>query len=360
MRPLSSFLFRMLLLGLSLGVAGGCKNSGTGPSPRQKPVAFVSVISPEYRDFPLIIKTPGMVLPFEEADLFSWVTGFVGTVSVDIGSQVRQGDILATIHVPDLSNRFLKSLASFQLKIVILKRYEETIQESPDIVSQGEVDQARALYLESLASLHQLTKVLQLTVIRAPFPGTITRRYINTGDLTRAAGSGSQQSKPLFRIENIAKVRVSVDLPQRFVNIIHAGAPATIQLVEPHVNVPGFISLISGSLNRISKTMPVQAIFENPSRVLKPGMFVSVGVLLKTLTHVLTIPDQAIVAEDKRSVVYVLTPENRIAIRPVTLGEDDGVDVEILAGLSPVDRVVVKGKHEVMAGDLVAPRPHTP
>ncbi len=320
----------------------------------------VSVISPDFRDVPLTIKTPGMVLPYHEADLFSWVTGFIGSVPVDIGSQVHEGDILATIHVPDLSNRFLKALAGFQLKLVVLKRYQQTIQESPDIVSEGEVDQAKALYLESLANLHQLGKILQLTVIRAPFAGTITRRYINEGDLTRAAGTGSQHSKPLFRIENTDKVRVAVDLPQRYVNIIHVGAPATIQLVEPHVTVPGSIALISGSLNRISKTMPVQAIFFNPRHILKPGMFVSVGMLLETLHHVMTIPDQSILLKEQLSQVYVLTQNNTIAIRPVRLGEDDGVNVQVLSGLSTTDRVVVKGKHEVMAGDTVIPTAFVP
>jgi len=313
-----------------------------------------------FRHFPLTIKTPGMVLPFQEADIFSWVTGFVGNVPVDIGSQVHEGEILATIHVPDLSNRFLKALAGFQLKLVVLKRYEQTILESPDIVSEGEVDQAKAQYLESLANLHQLGKILQLTVIRAPFSGIITRRYINTGDLTRAAGSGSQHPKPLFRIENTDRVRVSVDLPQRYVNIIRLGAPSTIQLVAPRVAIPGTISLISGSLNRVSKTMPVQAIFLNPTHILKPGMFVSVGVLLATLPHVLTIPDQAILLREKHPEVYVITPEHTIAIKPVALGEDDGVNVQILSGLSTADRVVVKGKHEVMAGDPVTPRVYVP
>ena len=355
-RPFRALLILFLLVFLLVG----CRNSEKSLRGKVRSSQAVSVAIPVFRDFPIYIKTPGMVLPFEEADLFSWVTGFVGDVPVDIGSKVRQGDILATIHVPDLSNRFLKALASFQLKFVVLKRYQRSILESPDVVSQGEVDQAKALYLESLAELHQLAKVLQLTVIRAPFAGTITRRFINTGDLTRAAGSGGQHSTPLFRIENTDLVRVSVDLPQPYVNMIRIGAPATIQLIEPHVTLTGKISLISGSLNRISKTMPIQAIFDNPTHILKPGMFVSVGMLLRILPHVLTIPDRAIVSQDKRPVVYVVSSNNRIMIRPVTLGEDDGVSVQIVAGLTPADRVVTRGKHEVMAGDEVLPRMENP
>lgn len=356
LRPVQSVLL-LLLLGMILG---GCRDSGKSSRGPIRSLQEVSVTTPVFQDFPIYIKTPGMVLPFEEADLFSWVTGFVGEVPVDIGSKVRKGDILATIHVPDLSNRFLKALASFQLKLVVMKRYQRSILETPDVVSQGEVDQAKALYLESLAELHQLGKVLQLTVIRAPFKGTITRRFINTGDLTRAAGTGGQHSTPLFRIENTDLVRVAVDLPQPYVNMIRPGVPATIQLVEPHVTMTGTISLISGSLNRISKTMPIQAVFDNPAHILKPGMFVSVGMLLRTLPHVLTIPDRAIVSQDKHPVVYVVSSENRILIRPVTLGEDDGVRVQVMAGLSPTDRVVTRGKHEVMAGDEVLARMELP
>ena len=345
---------------LSFVLLASCHDSGSSSRSHAPMHQEVAVVAPEFRDFPIKIKTPGMVLPFEEADLFSWVTGFVGDVPVDIGSKVRKGEILATIHVPDLSNRFLKALASFQLKLVVLKRYQRSILESPDVVSQGEVDQAKALYLESLADLHQLGKVLQLTVIRAPFTGTITRRFINSGDLTRAAGSGGQHSKPLFRLENTDLVRVSVDLPQQYVNMISAGVPATITLVEPPITLTGKISLISGSLNRVSKTMPIQAVFDNPAHTLKPGMFVSVGMLLKVLPHVLTIPDRAIVSQDKHPVVYVVTGKNRIMIRPVTLGEDDGVHVQILSGLSTTDRVVTRGKHEVMAGDEVISRAENP
>ncbi len=350
-----------LLLLLCLAVfLGGCRHNSKRAKGLAQPLQEVAVTRPAFRDFPIFIKTPGMVLPFEEADLYSWVTGYVQTVPVDIGSQVREGETLATIRVPDLSNQFLKALAKFQLKLVVLKRYERSIVESPDVVSQGEVDQAKALYLESLADLHQLGKILQQTLIRAPFSGTITRRFINTGDLTRAAGSVGQHSKPLFRIENTDRVRVSIDLPQQYVNILGKGAPASIRLTDPPVSLSGTISLISGSLNRISKTMPVQAVFSNSTHVLKPGMFVSVGMLLKTLRHVLTIPDQAIVTQEQHPVVYVLTPNDQIAIRPVVLGEDDGVDVQVLAGLTPEDRVVIKGKHQVMAGDKVRPRDVSP
>lgn len=348
MRRFSALLFLLLWL------VAGCDNGARKRALALKSLAQVAVVSPTTRDFPLTIKTPGMVLPLQEADLYSWVTGFVGGVPVDIGSRVREGEILATIHVPDLSNRFLKALAHFQLKLVVLDRYRKTILESPDIVSQGEVDQAKAQYLESLAELHQVGKILQLTVIRAPFSGTITRRYINTGDLAREAGGGNGRSTPLFRIESTDRVRVSVDLPQRYANIIHPGAPASIRLIDPPVSLAGKISLVSGSLNRISKTMPVQAIFDNPLHILKPGMFLSVGILLVTLHHVMTIPDQAIVTREGKPEVYLVSPDKTISIRRIVLGIDDGISAEVLSGLLPSDRIVVKGKHEIMPGDRVA------
>ena len=335
---------------------GGCQKHHDNSVTRTKELAGVSVSvgvrHPLFRDLPIIVRLPGTILPFQTAAINAQVTGYLKSVRVDIGDRVREGDILADISVPELSNHFIKALADFQYHLILLDRYRKTLRSSPDLISAEEVDLARNKYLVSLAELRKLVSELQFSVIRAPFDGIITRRYIDPGALVGPRRTGSEGPSALFRLDDLHKVRVVMDIPQRFVNDIHKGTKASLlipgQVYQP---VPGEVALISHALNPDSKTMPVQAIFPNPEGLLKPGMFIRINLLVRTLSGALTIPDSALVTRNGLTFVYTIDNKGGVEERRIVTGEDNGIEVEILKGLHPDDTVIVTGKHQVLPGD---------
>ncbi|MHB1606259.1 MAG: efflux RND transporter periplasmic adaptor subunit [Leptospirales bacterium] len=345
---------------LSLLLTGGCHSQKSRKPPLSLPsssTVSVGISRPRIMDLPIRIRLPGTILPYQTADINAQVTGYLKSVRVDLGSHVKKGDILADISVPELQNHFIKVLADFQYHLILLNRYRKTIQSSPDLVSAEEVDLARNKYLVSLGEFRKLVTQLQFSVIRAPFTGVITRRYVDLGALVgplRIRGGGSSA---LFRLDDLKKVRVVIDIPQRFVNQIIPGTPASVSISQdPEQPVSGEVALISHALNPDSKTMPVQAIFPNPSGRLKPGMFIRVELLIATLSHVLTIPDNALITRHGLVFVYVINEEGRVEERRIETGEDNGIRVEVKQGLTPLDTLVVTGKHQILPGD--SPRQH--
>ncbi|EQD70392.1 efflux transporter, RND family, MFP subunit, partial [mine drainage metagenome] len=103
----------------------------------------------------------------------------------------------------------------------------------------------------------------------------------------------------------------------------------------------GKIALVSHALNPDSKTMPVEAIFDNRNERLKPGMFIRVSLLLHTLKNRLTIPDTAIMTRNGLLFIYVLDKNGSVEERRVMPGEDNGVRIEILKGVSLTEEVIV-------------------
>ncbi|EQD28167.1 secretion protein HlyD, partial [mine drainage metagenome] len=132
--------------------------------------------------------------------------------------------ILAQIDIPELRTHFMRALANYQYRLTLLNRFRETLKESPDLISKEEVDQAQNLYLSALANLREDVTQLQFSVIRAPFSGIITRRYLDPGALVGQKGTNA----PLFRLEDISKVRVRIDIPQASVDDVTIGTPARI------------------------------------------------------------------------------------------------------------------------------------
>ncbi len=312
----------------------------------------VTVASPHVTDLPVSIRLPGTVMAYQTAEIHPQVVGYLKSISVDIGSRVRKNAILAQIDIPELKTHFMRALANYQYRLTLLDRFRQTLKESPDLISREEVDQAQNLYLSALATLREDVTQLQFSVIRAPFSGIITRRYVDPGALVGQRGNQKGANLALFRLEDLSRLRVRVDIPQASVNDVSIGTLATITVKDDPLHpIAGKIALVSHSLNPDNKTMPVEAIFDNKDERLKPGMFIRVSLLLHTLKNRLTIPDAAIMTRNGLLFVYVVNLGGQVEERRILPGEDNGIRIEVLKGITLSDRVIVSGKHQVLPGD---------
>ena len=188
----------------------------------------------------------------------------------------------------------------------------------------------------------ELDELIKYATLTAPFKGVVTQRNADPGDLIRNAPTPSRRdSPPLFVIAQLDKVRVCVQVPERDAPWANHGDPATLTFQAlPGQSFPGTVSRVAGCLDESTRTMTVEIDLDNPAHKLLPGMFGQATILLEEHDS-LVLPASAVrYDETGRSYVYVIDPDDRVQVVDVTVGLDDGLVIEITAGLTGTERVV--------------------
>ncbi|MFI5361993.1 MAG: efflux RND transporter periplasmic adaptor subunit [Elusimicrobiota bacterium] len=310
----------------------------------------VGVTRPALRPVDRSISLPGDVEAIEQARLYAHISGYLKKISVDEGDTVKAGELLADIDAPDVVQEYNKAKADATLKEETLKRYRELL--SGKVISQQEFDTLDAEDREARARLDNASANMEYTRIRAPFSGSIARRYAYPGDFISEASRGGEQ-RPIFLMVNESRLRVSVNIPQNETAKVHLGYPVDIGVDSmPGKQFHGTISRIDAVLDETTKTQRVLIDIDNPDLKLRAGMFASVVLHVEHVDAALTIPRQALQGTADQRFVYVVA-DGHARARPVALGTEEQEFVQVLSGLSPSDSVVVTGGQSLVDGAAV-------
>ena len=309
------------------------------------------------------VELPGEFLPWEQTAVHAKITGFVEKVLVDRGSQVREGDLLAQIVVPEMEAqlaeaqarvRMLESqVAEAEARVAAARSTYDKLHaasETPGAIAGNELIQAqRQVEAEesavkaaqaSVAATQASVKAVQETQaylrITAPFAGVITTRYVHPGALVGA------QTGPLFDIEQQSRLRLVVAVPERDAGGIPRGRRVTFRVpAYPNMSFTGVVARLSGEVDPKTRSMPVELDVENPQGRLAPGMFPSVTWTVLSQGSVLLVPPTAVAVTTERTFV------NRIRGGVVEW-------VDVVKGAASGDLVEVRGNLD--SGDIVARR----
>jgi len=379
---------------------------------------------------------PGNITPITEAYIFARAAGFLKRRYVDIGDRVRAGQKLADIDAPDLDQQVSQAQAALaqaqgqlgqaqatlvqltatrDLAAITWERYkvltakgavsrqdgdnQSTYAKTADanVVAQQKTVRASEEYIRaSQATLDRLLTLQRYEQITAPFDGIVTARNVDVGALISASGSSQGPSRSnsagpsdvpsggeIFRVAEIAKLRVLIGVPQTNSPDIRVGQAATVSVQQlPNQNFKGMVTRTSSSLDAQSRTLLTEVEVANPKGVLLPGMYALVSFTTDRAEPPFLVPDAALVVRSSGTVVAVLQPltaaeqENvktegmdsatvarirRVHFQTVTPGRDYGVELEIPAGLTVGQEVVVDPSDSVQEGALVqiaAPKPN--
>src|SRR5439155_12047641 len=201
---------------------------------------------------------PGDVRAFEETKIYARADGYLLKWNSDIGAKVEAGQILAEIDTPELDqelNQSRAALAQVQANLVLARSSAERWQGllKNRAVSEQEVDErmsaltAREADVKAAeAAVLRLEKLTSFKEVRAPFAGTITRRFVDIGALIRAGGNASA----LFELAQTDTLRIHVNVPQAYLRDIAAGLPALVRVAEyPERAFSGTILRTSGAVD---------------------------------------------------------------------------------------------------------------
>jgi RND family efflux transporter MFP subunit len=325
---------------------------------------------------------PGNAQPLMEASLYARATGYIKQRLVDIGDRVEAGQLLAVIDAPDIDDQLAQGRANLEqaratLKLneanaalakTVLARSMSLSGRGSGIVTPEEIDQQRATVATTAASVDNARASIQVyeaavqryldlqafEKITAPFPGVITARHIDPGDLV----SADSTNRELYHLMRTDVLRVFVNVPQVFATGIKAGQSAAVYRREDAQTAhPGQVTRTADALDANTRTLLTEVQVPNPDNTLRPGMYLQVKFLFDREVVPVLVPSAALTTRAGGPRVAVLDGEQQVHYRDVKLGRDFGAEIEVVAGLKPGEMVVVHPGDDLPEGKAVIPLP---
>jgi len=326
-------------------------------------VATVAVVHPiaEKPDDELVL--PASLQAYEESPIYARTNGYLLRWYKDIGSQVRQGELLADIDTPEVDQelsqaRASRQQASAQLDIAKISADRWRNLRKTDSVSQQENDMQANAYQQAVANLaaadanvRRLEQLESFKHVYAPFSGVLVKRNVDPGALINAGSTGME----LFILAKVDPLRVFANVPQAYSPAIKDGMPAYITLPEiPGQKFRGTVARTAKAIDPATRTLLTEVDVPNKDGRLLRGSFGEVHFSPKNNTEKVTVPVNAMLFRKEGAQLAVVGADNKVQLRPITIGRDYGTTLEVLQGVSPEDRIIINPADSLEDGQTVS------
>jgi RND family efflux transporter MFP subunit len=291
------------------------------------------------------------------------VSGFLKKWYVDIGDQVKAGELLAEIEAPDLDQQLIQSkgtLASAQAAEALARITAQRwlTMGSTNAVAKQSVDEKtgdlgvkQANTKAAQANVDRLEVLAQFKRVTAPFDGVVTVRNTDVGALINADSSAGLA---LFVVSDVKKLRLTISVPQNYVPSVPINTQVKITVPEhPGKVYDGLVEASARSVDPASGTTRMQVVVDNSAGELMPGAFANTHVELPQNTKALSIPAGALIFGEHGLQVATVDANSKVVLKPVTISRDLGQVVEIATGLESADRVIEGPPDGLSDGDPV-------
>jgi RND family efflux transporter MFP subunit len=336
-------------------------------------------------------------MPYQNVELHAKVAGYIRNIYVDIGDHVHQGQVLAVLEIPELVAEVDEAKASVHhAEEEILRAQSDVLRAEadnvalhsnaarlintdklrPGLIAQQELDDATAKDRSSQAQVDAAKSALgaakqQLAVAKAnqqhysalsdysrivaPYDGVVTWRFSDTGALVQA-GTSNNSGLPVVTLAEIDVLRLRIPVPESLTSKVRIGDSADVHVQATGEHFTGKVTRFTDSLDPSTRTMQVEIDVPNPSYHLQPGMYADVRLSANSVSNALTVPIEAIQRTENRTSVLVVDAQNRVQSREVQVGVQSSNNVEILAGLTEGERVIVGNLSSYQPGEAVRPK----
>jgi RND family efflux transporter MFP subunit len=325
---------------------------------------YVTTISPKAGGEEQPLTLPGTLLGVIESTVYARSNGYVVRWLRDIGSTVKQGELLAEIAAPEIDQELSQAIstrdqaaASAELAKSTADRWQALRQK--DAVTQQDLDerlsaanQAQASLAAATANVGRLRKLQGFNQVVAPFDGVVTRRNVDVGDLVNAGNGGVGQA--LFAVAQVDPLRLYVYVPQAYARQINVGDAVTVSLTERGgEQYRGSVARTARAIDTATRTMQVEIRIPNPSNTLIAGSYVQVTLPINVDVHALVVPTNVLLFRPDGTRIALVDSAGRVHLTLVKLGTDFGTNVEVLSGLNASDRLIVNPADSLADGDVV-------
>jgi membrane fusion protein (multidrug efflux system) len=280
--------------------------------------------------------------------------GKVENIAFEPGAKVLAGDLLVQQDISSETAQLRASEAAVKLAKITLERTRKLLTEKT--VSQSEYDNADAQYKQAAAQADNIRATIAKKTIRAPFAGRLGIRLINLGQTLN-------EGDAIVSLQSFDPIFVNFSLPQQQLAKVRPGL--TVRMTTdalPGRSIEGKITAINPAVDAATRNIEIQATAENPEEQLRPGMFVSVNVVLPTLEKVLPIPATAVLYAPYGDSVFVVEekkneknnqPSMIVRQQFIRLGEKRGDFIAVASGLKEGETIASTGVFKLRNGQSV-------
>lgn len=324
-------------------------------------IPSVMLVSPKSGQPNAALPLPAEIKPWVEAPLYARATGYLKRLLVDIGTHVEAGQLLAEIDTPELSQELertraqaAQAQAALGLSKITATRWANllktaSVSDQENAEKQADLKFKTASVELAQADLRRLEQLQGFSRVVAPFAGIVTVRNIDTGDLIVVAGN-----KELFHMAQTHKLRVFVQVPQAMARSINIGQAAEMNVPElPGRMFPVKVIRTAGVISADSRTLLVELEADNPKAEILAGGYAQVRFTEAKSSPPLTIPANTVLFRAEGPQVGAVNPEGKVDMRGVKIGRDFGQTFEILAGVTPDDRLILNPAESLVSGAQV-------
>jgi len=326
---------------------------------------------------------PGATEAFEQANIYARASGYISKRNVDIGSRVKAGDLLVEITAPEVEHQIAQAEGTLEQLRAALQQAEAnrdlaqvTWDRDRKLVQQGWATQqlgdtdrltlearvaavavSRANITAQEAQLRVLNQQKTYQSVKAPFDGVITQRNVDVGALVQAdAASGTF----MFTLAHSDIIRIQLYVPQDDALDVAAGTQAVVRVPEmPGRDFPGQVTRIADALQPGTRTLLTEIDVPNPDHALSPGMYCRVELKIRRKTSSLVVPSEALIF-NRDGLSVAIVNDGVVHLRNITSVRDFGTTVEVSAGVTEGDKVVLNPQVDLTDGRQVVVRADPP
>jgi RND family efflux transporter MFP subunit len=313
------------------------------------------------------IQVSGYTQAYTEAPIYAQTGGYLTKWNFDIGGRVHAGDVLGEIDTPEVDQQLAQAKAQIQVAQAASDLAKVTYQRDETLFDQRVLDaetrdtaadmfaEDQATVVADQANLDRLNALEAFKVLRAPFDGVVTARNVDVGTYV-ANGSGNQ----LFVVDQISPLRIYVQVPQAYAQLVKIGMNADLTLPEfPGRTFQARVTNTADVVDPASRSLLTELQIPNASGELLPGAYAQITLRFPGTSPYLTVPENTLIFRREGAAVGVVDANGKVEIRPITINQDLGTKLEVSKGLSTTDQVILNPSDSLATGMSAKIQPAT-
>ncbi|QNF34246.1 efflux RND transporter periplasmic adaptor subunit [Adhaeribacter swui] len=307
------------------------------------------------------LQIPGELLPFHQVDLYAKENSYVRKMFVDVGSEVKQGQLLVSLEAPELNSRLAETQSRLKSQEALYTaskaHYQRLLETSktPGTISPNDLDQALAKQNSDFAQLEAAQAAYRSVVatrnyleIKAPFNGVVTARNVSVGAYVGPSGKGSEF--PLLTLQEQKKLRLVVSVPEMYTGLLSKQDQVTFKVKSlPNEEFKAQVKRMAGALDTRLRAERLEMDVANTNGKLLPGMYAEVNLPLPAKDSTFVVPTSAVVASTEK-IFVIKVADHKAQWVEVHKGRQAEEKVEIYGNLNPGDQLVTVATDEIRDG----------
>ncbi len=291
--------------------------------------------------------------PYQVATLYGKVGGYLKSIAVDRGDHVTAGQVIAEVESAETDRQYDAAVSDLENKKKNAERENALVTRGWTSVQES--DQANTAFRMALANMQQLAVMKSYEVLRAPFDGTVTARFVDVGAMVQSSVTNQTSNQPVVTIADMSRLRVDIYVEQKDVPFVHVGDLADVtDAANPDRKVRARIARTADELDPRTRTLFTELEVDNSEGFLVPGSFAYVT-LHVPISSFPEIPVAALLVRGTKTFVASVGSDSTVRLQPVKVANTDGTLVSLAEGARAGERVALNLPDEIGDGGRIRP-----